>query len=285
MLGLRGFDESVRSARLHLDSRFCLTAMAVDLSCNLIGQVFHINHTNSYTVLGEKYPDVRYQWDGDLPYLNPRDWGLADHRWEQCGERYWHVRPPAGGKPTIPARLPPEEIEAADAVTRRIIARKREIRPDAPRETAKPLASARLADLTARGHWINSKVYAGAPTLVVTASASWGYSAVLSLTPLLQQHRQNSGWHFLEIEAEVMEGDVGIGVGLVDRDLIVAERFIEASQGLQKIFLPIEMADAQLIVRNGRNAGSSRVAFHSIRFVHEPTLDQAEYEARFLLGA
>jgi hypothetical protein len=45
------------------------------------------------------------------------------------------------------------------------------------------------------------------------------------------------------------------------------------------------MADAQLIVRNGRNAGSSRVAFHSIRFVHEPTLDQAEYEARFLLGA
>ncbi len=285
MLGLRGFDESVRSARLHLDSRFCFTAMTADLSCNLIGQIFHINHTNSYTVLGEKYPDVRYQWDGDLPYLNPRDWGLADHNWEQGGERYWHVRPPAGGKPTIPARLSPAEIEAADAVTRRIITRKREIRPDAPRKTAKPLASARLADLTARGHWINSKVYAGAPTLVVTASASWGYSAVLNLTPLLQQHRQNSGWHFLEIDAEVEEGDVGIGVGLVDRDLIIAERFIEASQGLQKIFLPIEMTDAQLIVRNGRNAGSSRVAFHSIRFVHEPALDQAEYEARFLLGA
>src|SRR5262249_23483248 len=132
MLGVRGFDEGIRSARLHLDSRFCLTAMDAGLSCNLIGQIFHINHARSFTVLGDAYPDAKYQWDGDLPYLNRRDWGLANYHWEEAGERQWRVRLPVTRKPALPTQLTPAESRAADAVTSRIIARKSEIRARLP---------------------------------------------------------------------------------------------------------------------------------------------------------
>jgi hypothetical protein len=91
MQRIRGFDENIRRARLHLDSRCCGTAMALGLRCRLIGHVYHINHTRSFVNLGENYPGESPDFLADIPYQNPENWGLRDRAWEQKGERLVHV--------------------------------------------------------------------------------------------------------------------------------------------------------------------------------------------------
>jgi hypothetical protein len=283
MLGVRGFDEGIRSARLHLDSRFCMTAMDAGLNCNLIGQIFHINHTQSYTVLGDAYPDAKYQWDGGLPYLNPRNWGLADHQWVEAGERQWRVSRPATDKPAPPPQFTAAEIEAADAVTRRIIARKSYFRPNVPEADARILASSRLNGLTMLPHWRGARIVHGTPAVIETTPSPWGYSSVMELTPLRRHYHRDDGWFFWEIDAEVKAGEVGIGLGQTNSDLFFSERFLKAAPGLQKFTLPADQIDAELIVRNGKDSGRSRVVLHRVCLLHQPAPDQSTLEAEFLL--
>src|SRR5262249_47812780 len=56
MMGLRGFDEGVRNARLHLDSKLCRNAMAIGMSSKLMGRIFHIDHQRSYNRMLTAYP-------------------------------------------------------------------------------------------------------------------------------------------------------------------------------------------------------------------------------------
>jgi hypothetical protein len=88
---VRGFDEGIRRARLHLDSRCCATAMALGLRCLLIGRIYHIDHSTSHVnskgnAIGE-ISDVAV----NIPYRNSDDWGLRNRVWEQRGERLHFV--------------------------------------------------------------------------------------------------------------------------------------------------------------------------------------------------
>jgi hypothetical protein len=91
MQRIRGFDENIRGARLHLDSRCCMSALALGLRCRLIGHVYHIDHTRSFVNLGERYPGESPDVHASIPYRNPDNWGLRDRLWEQKGERLFYV--------------------------------------------------------------------------------------------------------------------------------------------------------------------------------------------------
>ena len=88
---LRGFDESIVNARLHLDSRCALSAMALGFDCKLIGHIFHIDHHRSSVNLGEKYPGKKYDYTANIPYHNPDNWGLADRKWKKVTDRLCYV--------------------------------------------------------------------------------------------------------------------------------------------------------------------------------------------------
>lgn len=86
---VRGFDENIRNARLHLDSRCCASAIAMGLRCRLLGHVYHIDHSRSY-VNSEREDNQRDQFDvqTDIPYHNPEAWGLQDRKWVKNEERF-----------------------------------------------------------------------------------------------------------------------------------------------------------------------------------------------------
>lgn len=91
MQRVRGFDENIRNARLHLDSRCCASAMALGLQCRLIGHVYHINHSRSFENSNGDYPGEIPDIHAGIPYQNPDNWGLSDRKWEQKGERLFYV--------------------------------------------------------------------------------------------------------------------------------------------------------------------------------------------------
>ncbi len=88
---IRGFDESVRKARVHLDTRCCLTALARGLDCRLIGQIFHLDHAHSWASSSDRYPHLAYDHLSNIPYENASTWGLADREWSLEGNRLHHV--------------------------------------------------------------------------------------------------------------------------------------------------------------------------------------------------
>lgn len=88
---LRGYDERVVDARLHLDSRCALSMLAMGFDCKLIGHIFHIDHQRSAIRLGEKYPGKAYDYKANIPYHNPDHWGLADRKWKKINERLYFV--------------------------------------------------------------------------------------------------------------------------------------------------------------------------------------------------
>lgn len=87
MQKIRGFDENVRHRRLHLDSRCCATAMALGLTCQLIGHVYHVDHHRSYVnAPAEPFEEFQDSLAG-IPYRNPDTWGLGDREWKNISQR------------------------------------------------------------------------------------------------------------------------------------------------------------------------------------------------------
>ena len=88
---LRGYDENILNARLHLDTRCALSAMALGFDCKLIGHIFHIDHHLSSVNLGKNYPGKRYDYKVNIPYHNQDNWGLADRNWKKANDRLYYV--------------------------------------------------------------------------------------------------------------------------------------------------------------------------------------------------
>lgn len=116
LTGLRGMDEGIDFARLHLDSRMSTNALLAGLDCELLGQIFHISHSRSFSRMPSSYPDHDYTWDCCLPYLNGDNWGLADRHWHHLSDRIWQVSDePAGGKESLPQTRDPDlDLRAAE---------------------------------------------------------------------------------------------------------------------------------------------------------------------------
>jgi hypothetical protein len=130
---------------------------------------------------------------------------------------------------------------------------------------AAPLASADLKELSKQPQWRDARVTSGSPTLVQTVSAAWGYSALLPLVQLRQRFRSDGNPILWEVEAEVNTGEVGFG--LFERNDIVFERLLKATEGRMTIYLPAVATNADLMVRNGASTGASQVAIYHVRLV------------------
>ena len=253
-LGLRGFDEGVRNARLHLDSRFCETAMAAGLDCALLGRIFHINHARSYTNMLEHYPDEPYDASAGLPTVNPAHWGLADHPWRRDGERLWHVGPVGTvgeGWGAVPAVLGAGDVAAANAVTSRLIAIKRPERP-LPGDLAHEVALD-VAKFKSRSEWNGGGVaWENGAATVAIHSQPWGYSAYLVLTP--EEVAERSGhWRWIRLS---IEADGPCAIGLV-RDQEILEETMIAGGERGEVFLRCRSEAKALLIRNSGRPGES----------------------------
>ncbi len=283
MLGIRGFDEGIRFARLHLDSRFCSTATAAGLHTNLAGQIFHISHTKSYTNQLTTYHDKPYAYRRGLPYLNGPNWGLADHAWEALGERSWRIlRPVATDRPaTIPVSLTDDDRAEINAVTRRIISRKNELAPVEP-NPERPLDALAIPvkKIRTERDWPGARVEYGAPTIVETVSAPWGFSATLDIARAIRKSCGPNADVFVEIDAEAKDGTVGIG--LMSSFQLGAEIFLDAKDGRQRHYIGVSGSEDALLIRNAAiNNRSSSVAVHGIRVLKQSK--SAIEEQRYLL--
>jgi hypothetical protein len=269
MAGLRGFDESIRFARLHLDSRFAFTAMRADLGCELLGRIYHINHGNAYSNLGESYPGRRYDYDEDLPYINPPDWGLARMTWAREDDRTWRISLPRPA--AVDAMLPPltpAEVARANDITRRLIARREAAQPSRPRVDL-PVRSSDLGlqNFKVQPEWPGARIQPEADGLVATTvEAPWGYSAWMRLSEQVAPSDEDWGW--IHVRATALKGSAAIAV--LQNNQALRERLVPVREPAADIWLPVPRSGAfALMVRNAGGPGASQIRLESVKLVSQ----------------
>jgi hypothetical protein len=273
MTGLRGYDEAITFARLHLDSRFCYNAMAAGLDCELIGRIYHIDHAQSYTnSKGKKYPGRDYAYAEGLPYLNPRDWGLAGYDWEPLGPRLFRVGVPDPGAASqcrpMPGTLSPEDIDAANAVTRALLADRERRQPAQPRPRP-PVHSqiVPLQQLSVAPNWAGADVAQLRDSAVVTTCRQqWAFSAALDVAVGALSDQE---WCWLELSAKGVSGTVGCG--LLEGEAIIGEIGIKPSAAAQLHWIPLDRGgEVRLMLRNWAADGlPSVIELLSLRLVRQ----------------
>jgi tetratricopeptide (TPR) repeat protein len=97
---LRGFNETVRFAKIHKDGQFCHRAWIEGLIFDTLGPIWHLDHDGSYSNVGVLHgaPDAPYgpEWNWRDDYRNADDWGLATAVEESAGGPVvWLRHPPA----------------------------------------------------------------------------------------------------------------------------------------------------------------------------------------------
>jgi hypothetical protein len=111
---LRGFNETVRYAKIHKDGQFCHRAWIEGLLFESLGPIWHLDHDGSYSNVGALHgaPDAPYgpEWRWREDYRNADDWGLDESQASGDGAIVW-LRPPAD---LVAAAAPPAAPDAAD---------------------------------------------------------------------------------------------------------------------------------------------------------------------------
>jgi hypothetical protein len=244
MCGLRGLDETVRGARLHLDSRFVLNAMLAEADCEMLGRIYHVNHRKSYRNMADSYPGRGYRWDLGLPYLNAPDWGLEGFDWRVAGERLSRV-----GLRDAATTASPERRSAggrAAAVFDRLEAVRRATQPESPQgfpdAGSVEIELKRLATYEPWGSTLGART---GVLVLETAAQQWAYAAAL---PLDDVPRSADRWYWILLELAVREGSIGIGFLTQTADLI-GERFVTSGEA-QKIAIPVPAGAKTLLLRN-----------------------------------
>lgn len=97
---VRGFNETIRFAKLHKDTQFCIHAHRLGFKLEVIGDIYHQYHFNSWIHLptnvrfaGNAPWGKPYNYRANLPYLNSSDWGLQGYGERQEADRIWHFIP------------------------------------------------------------------------------------------------------------------------------------------------------------------------------------------------
>ncbi len=264
MNGLRGFDEAISFARLHLDSRFAHNAMAAGLDCELLGQIFHINHTNSFINRQDNYPGKPYDYNADLPYINSKDWGMKGFSWTEQAARLWKVSIPVVNQALD--GLLKSEVAGADVVTR-TLAEVKSLKQPAQPLTGAAYEVTRLdpALIRAEAHWPGSSVSSetGAVT-VTTVESQWGYSAYL---PLAEVEPDADMWNWMELDVEGLEGQVGIAA--LQKDDLTDEKYVLANMAKQTVFIPLKPGVEGIMFRNTRAGGASRLAVADVKVIKQ----------------
>ena len=167
---LRGFNETVRFAKIHKDGQFCHRAWIEGLPFETLGPIWHLDHDGSYSNVGvlQGAPDAPYgpEWAWREDYRNPAGWGLRAAIEEPAGTgRIVWLRHPSTHGPAlsiVPAGAP-DAAEALAAATGRFVL------IDAP-EDLEPWERVALERLLADAG-PRAAVFAGASHAVATGAA------------------------------------------------------------------------------------------------------------------
>jgi len=93
---LRGFNETVRYAKIHKDAQFCHRAWIEGLAFETLGPIWHLDHDGSYANAGalRGSPDAPYgpEWPWRADYRNPDAWGLGGATQDTDDRGVVHVR-------------------------------------------------------------------------------------------------------------------------------------------------------------------------------------------------
>ena len=202
LAGLRGMDESIDFARLHLDSRMTTNALQAGLDCELLGQIFHISHSRSFSRMPSTYPDHEYVWDCSLPYLNGENWGLAERSWRRLSDRLWQV----SDEPTCPQSALPWPHDSD--LDRRVAELQASLQRIRDRQRAEILAGAvyELARVPATHGFAFPKVQLRRGGWLTAPASCHGLLAAFTprriATPAIKGERR---WAGLELEVETGE--------------------------------------------------------------------------------
>jgi hypothetical protein len=268
MFAFGGMDESIREARLHLDSRLCINAMAVVEECVLLGQIFHITHATSFGVQ-KKAKGREYVWDDGMPYVNPPNWGLADHTWERVSDRYYRVSlPRPGAAPSVPEKLPIDARARAADVRECLLEIRKSVHPERPVIATRSLTSALdLWTVAATPAWQSSIQRREDLLYIETSPTQWSPAVVFpfKLTPPADDEH----WHWTRALLHVTEGAVAISV--VDESLrVLAERYLYSDSD-EEVFIPSPAAARHVLIRNlDGNSSRSLVTMRALELVTHP---------------
>ncbi len=273
MNGLRGYDESISFARLHLDSRFARNTMIAELGCELLGRIYHINHTNSFINRQNDYPGKSYDYNADMPYLNPLDWGLHSYLWTELGERLWQISLPDSGRPAD--GLTGAETTIANDVLKRLAEVKSTVQPPKPSaQIPHEQTELDIASIRSEPHWEGAAVRAELDQITITTIANqWGYSAVL---PLADFKPADDHWTWLELSVETNSGEVGISALAADQ--LVGEHYVKAGNTRQTIAIALADNTEAVMFRNVSASGASVACVYSARIIQQKKM-QPSYSA------
>lgn len=268
MNGMRGLDEAIRGARLHVDSRFAINAMIAGARCEMLGQIFHINHGQSYINVAEHYPGREYRWDLNLPYVNPKTWGLDEFTWENTAERIEHVRLPlTPGK----RRVHPidSDLRAISAYFRlRVISRR--LQPEHPREPGSAQhVSLSLTAVRNYPDWGSAIETIPEGVRVETSPRQWTYAIEL---PLGERGARSRRWAWLALRLGI-QGGIGVAF-LTTGGALRGERFL-AGDGASQIFVPIPEDAETAIFRNVAPNGASGLTLLDAAILLESRVQEA----------
>lgn len=256
-VGLRGFDESVRRSRLHLDSRFALNAMFACRESILLGEIFHLSHSRSFVNAEHHvYAGGRINPLREVPYLNRPMWGLGDRlRLPSCCGRICRVDGAAPAGLNGHADLSWPERRRARRSGRALEKARASRQPSSP-----PLAALRRENsigataLESLGHWDGADTAAsGQRVRVTTPAAPWAYAA----TALLPDAVAADEWLWAWVDVAAVSGCISVGI-LVD-GVIVDEEICGTDSGPQRIWLRVDQAGSSLLVRNADSPHQSTV--------------------------
>ena len=88
----RGYDESLVRHRIGVDKRGVAQLIAHGARSERGGIVFHLAHPTSCTEGVQEHHGELATWEGDLPYENDQNWGLADRQETEIAERVWLLK-------------------------------------------------------------------------------------------------------------------------------------------------------------------------------------------------
>jgi len=269
-IAIRGVDESVRKARLHLDSRCVISLHRLDLPTVLLGRIFHISHRLSLTNVGAKFyrEDPSYDYLADLPYFNGENWGLGWAAWTQPQQRLKRVSMPRSGRsaPDPESSLEGTDRQRVDELRRRLyaagIAGPRTW-PGPPDEEV----PARFGTLTTHPYWPGASVE---NNTVLTTAERWAYAAEI---PSTLEPSEDGYFYWIRVTLHVARGAVGVGL-LSGTDLIAESAAIQSDQpvvlhlGIQK-----PSSVSAILFRNVSDEGASVAEVLRVALVRKTASD------------
>ncbi|MBV8600149.1 MAG: hypothetical protein JO359_01155 [Candidatus Eremiobacteraeota bacterium] len=265
MSGIRGLDESIDFARLHLDSRYCMTAMSVIEDCVLLGRVFHIDHARSLKNK-PRVPGRAYTWEAGLPYVNGENWGLADFAWTSGNDRLLRVRVPAAGVATpIPEGLKPTQRLRAQMVASRLAELHTALQPEVPPGT-EPSETTPLGEPYVAREWDTALDRVPDGLRIETGSKQWDYAAGFSLPESISLG--DDRWRWLALSLRLEEGC--IGVGFIDPSGAFVDERLFQSPADGTVYVPLPGGATHAVLRNAAQGDRSILVLRGAAIVGIP---------------